>query len=81
MRHFFTPHFQRNYQKLPGEIQEAFDKQFLLLLQNDRHPSLRIKKYDESRNLWQGRVTKGYRFYFELKKDLYIFHEIRSHRD
>ena len=81
MRYSFTPHFQRSYQKLSKEIQRAFDKQFLLFLKNTRHPSLRIKKYNESRNLWQGRVTKSHRFYFEIKKDWYIFHEIQSHND
>ncbi|GEM_PF-2669927 len=53
----FTPHFRRSYQKLPKEIQAAFDKQLVLLLQNLRHPSLRTKKYDEGRDLWQARVT------------------------
>jgi mRNA-degrading endonuclease RelE of RelBE toxin-antitoxin system len=81
MKYSFTPHFQRSYQKLSGEIQKAFDKQFLILLKNSRHPSLRVKKFDESKGIWQGRVTKGYRFYFETKSDLYIFHEIRKHKD
>jgi hypothetical protein len=44
-----TPHFERNYAKAPQQVQRAFDKQSLLLLQNLRHPSLRAKKYDESR--------------------------------
>lgn len=81
MRYYFTPHFQRSYEKLPKEIQKSFDKQLILLLRNGQHPSLRIKKYDESRNLWQGRVTKNYRFYFEVKDTFYIFHEIQSHKD
>lgn len=43
-----TPHFERNYAKAPQQVQRAFDKQSLLLLQNLHHPSLRAKKYDES---------------------------------
>ena len=81
MKASFTPHFQRNYQKLSKKIQAAFDKQLVYLLKNPRHPSLRVKKYDEGRNLWQARVTKNHRFYFEIKKDLYIFHEIDPHKD
>ena len=77
----FTPHFQRNYQKLPKEIQAAFDKQLVLLLQNLRHPSLRAKKYDEARDLWQARVTGSYRCYFEILDNQYTFHEIRVHDD
>jgi len=81
MRIYFTHHFQRNYQKLPKEVQSSFDKQLAYLLKNMRHPSLRAKKYDESRSLWQARVTDSYRFYFEIKGNSYIFHEIRAHKD
>lgn len=81
MKASFTPHFQRNYQKLPKEIRVAFNKQLVLLLQNLRHPSLRTKKYDEGRDLWQARVTGSYRCYFEIKDNQYTFHEIRVHED
>jgi hypothetical protein len=49
-----TPHFERNYAKASQQVQRAFDKQSLRLLQNLHHPSLRAKKYDESRGLWPG---------------------------
>ena len=44
----YSPHFLRNYSKAPADIQRAFEKQALLLVENPRHPSLRTKKYDES---------------------------------
>jgi len=75
----FTPHFVRSYNKASQEIQQAFDKQSLLLLQDLRHPSLRAKKYDESRDLWQARVTGSWRFYFKIVGDTYRLEEIRSH--
>jgi hypothetical protein len=53
----FSKHFLRNYFKAPKAVQEAFDKQSQLLLQNLHHPSLRAKKYDEARDLWQARVN------------------------
>jgi len=40
-----STHFDRRYSKASKEIQAAFDKQSLLLLQNLHHPSLRAKKY------------------------------------
>ena len=40
MRLLFTAHFNRAYNDAPKPIQEAFDKQSLLMLQNLRHPSL-----------------------------------------
>jgi mRNA-degrading endonuclease RelE of RelBE toxin-antitoxin system len=75
----FIPHFIRAYNKAPPEIQRAFDKQSILLLENLRHPSLRAKKYDEGKDRWQARVTKGWRFYFMIKDDTYIIEDIISH--
>ena len=74
-----TTHFERAYSKAPQEIQAAFDKQSLLLLQNLRHPSLRAKKYDEGKDRWQARVTKGWRFYFIIDGDTYILQDIIRH--
>ena len=58
MKLFRSTRFERNYAKAPHQVQRAFDKQSVLLLQNLQHPSLRAKKYDESRNLWQARVNR-----------------------
>ena len=53
-------------------VQEAFDKQSRLLLENFRYPSLQVKKYDEAKGLWQARVTRSWRFYFKIEGDTYI---------
>lgn len=53
----FSKHFLRNYFKAPKAVQKAFDKQSEFLLQDLHHPSLHAKKYDESRGLWQARVS------------------------
>ncbi len=74
-----SPHFVRSYSKAPRKIQQAFDKQSLLLLQNLRHPSLHAKKYDQHQDLWQARVTGSWRFYFKIVGVTYRLEEIRSH--
>jgi hypothetical protein len=74
-----TKHFDRSYGNAPNEIQQAFDKQALLLLQNLRHPSLRAKKYDEGRDRWQARVTLDWRFYFLIEDDIYVLQDITRH--
>ena len=79
MKILYSPHFMRNYNKAPAGIQRAFDKQALLLLQNLKHPSLRTKKYDESQDLWQARITASWRFYFMIEHDLYLMTEIKAH--
>jgi plasmid maintenance system killer protein len=50
-----------------------------LLEQNLRHPSLRAKKYDEARNIWQARVNKDWRFYFLIQDEVYYIIDIIPH--
>jgi plasmid maintenance system killer protein len=71
--------FERSYAKASRQIQRAFDKQSLLLLQNLHHPSLHAKKYDESQSLWQARVNKNWRFYFLIRDDVYYIVDIVPH--
>ena len=62
MRIELTEHFKKSYKAAPLRIRKDFQKQGRFLLQNLRHPSLRAKKYDESKDIWQARVnpdTKG----------------------
>ena len=44
MNHFASPDFWFLYRQLPPEIRDLADKNFELLKQNLRHPSLRLKK-------------------------------------
>ena len=74
-----TTHFERNYAKAPDTVRRAFDKQSFMLLQNLQHPSLRAKKYDESRGLWQARVNKDWRFYFFIQDDAYLIVDVIPH--
>lgn len=63
----------------PVAVRKAFFKQVKLLQQDLRHPSLHAKKYDESRDLWQARVTKDWRFYFTIAGDTYYLVRLRPH--
>jgi len=74
-----TSHFARAYNKAPAQIQQAFDKQAVLLLQNLQHPSLRAKKYNAGEDKWQARVTGSWRFYFRIVDDTYIVTDIIRH--
>ena len=38
--------------------------------------SLRAKKYDASRDIRQGRVNDGWRFYFRIRDDVYILLDV-----
>jgi hypothetical protein len=44
VNHYATPDFWHFYTRLPEEIQRTADKNFLLLKNNPRHPSIRLKQ-------------------------------------
>jgi mRNA-degrading endonuclease RelE of RelBE toxin-antitoxin system len=53
----------------PQNVQRAFEKQLRFLVDNLLYPSLHVKKYDESNDVWQARVNKDWRFYFTIADD------------
>jgi hypothetical protein len=79
MKLLFTGAALKDYIEAGPTGQKAFDKQAKLLRENFRHPSLRTKKYDESRNIWQARVSRDWRFYFVITGDIYLILNLTPH--
>jgi mRNA-degrading endonuclease RelE of RelBE toxin-antitoxin system len=75
----FTERADKDYADLPANIRKAFAKQLRFLLTNFGHPSLHAKKYSESLGIWQGRVTRGWRFYFKIEGDEYVILSVIPH--
>lgn len=75
----FTKTFKKQYQALPKEIQDNFDKKLSLLLEDIFHPSLRSKRIQGTKNRWEGSITMKYRFTFELHGNRAIFRTIGTH--
>ena len=59
MRAVYAKRFVEGYANAPPHVQRAVDRRVALLLENLRHPSLRAKKYDEARDIWQARADGG----------------------
>jgi mRNA-degrading endonuclease RelE of RelBE toxin-antitoxin system len=64
---------------LPEPLRAQVDKQIQFLMENIRHPSLRAKKYDEAREIWQARIDRRYRFYFQVQSDTYVLLAVIPH--
>ena len=78
MRHFASPAFWDAYAKLPNAVRDLADKNYSLLKENPRHPSLRFKKLGQ---FWSVRVGLRYRaLATEADGDLLWFW-IGSHAD
>jgi len=78
MEFYRSESFRRDFKQLTQEIQERAEKQFEILLQNPRHPSLRKKKMKgkwEKMGVYEARVTEGYRFTFQING----FHSVHGH--
>jgi len=69
----------KQYKSLSKQLQKKADKQFSYLIEDFRHPSLKIKKYQGFENLWQGRIDKSYCFYFHVVEPYCIIVSIISH--
>lgn len=79
MRLRLTERLRRSYEAAPPQVRKTFDKQSQPLADNLHHPSLRAKKYDEARGVWQARVNRDWRFYFSIEGDLYTIIGLTPH--
>jgi mRNA-degrading endonuclease RelE of RelBE toxin-antitoxin system len=76
----YTKHFLDCHKKLPHEIKTQFEKQLNFLNENFRHPSLHTKKMSGLKyNIWEARVSHGYRFTFQIENDTIILRKIGTH--
>lgn len=76
----WTKGFAKDYQKLPQLIQKQTDQKLGFLLQDIKHPSLRVRKVkgrkEEIREL---SITMNYRLLFLIQDDTYVLLAIGTH--
>jgi hypothetical protein len=58
LTHRATPDFWFSYRNLPESVQKIADKNYALMQENPRHPSLQLKKVGY---LWSARVSLNHR--------------------
>ena len=58
MKHFANPEFWAEYHSLPANVRELADRNFEVLKENPKHPSLHFKKVAR---YWSVRVGISYR--------------------
>jgi hypothetical protein len=75
----YTERFRRSHARAPAHVRSAFAKQARYLAHDLRHPSLRAKKYDEARDVWQARVDRSWRFYFVIRGNTCLLLDLIPH--
>jgi hypothetical protein len=78
LNHHTTSDFWAMYYQLPQKIQDLADKNYTLLKENPRHPSLHFKKIDD---LWSVRVSKQFRALGFEEPEGIVWFWIGSHQE
>jgi mRNA interferase RelE/StbE len=79
----YKPQFLRDYDRLPQQLQKRLEQKLKLLLDNPRHPSLRVKKIEGIvkgyQNVFEGSINMNYRFLFQVEGDTYVLLRCGTH--
>lgn len=78
VKHFASPDFWFHYRLLPQAIQNIADKNFAVLKENPRHPSIRLKKIGP---LWSARVGISYRALGKHREEGIVWFWIGNHAE
>jgi mRNA-degrading endonuclease RelE of RelBE toxin-antitoxin system len=79
MEPYYSKKFKKDYRSLPKDIQKLADKQLAHLFKNPGHPSLKTKKMQDPREIWEGRINYAYRFTFHWKRKICVLRRIGTH--
>lgn len=71
--------FDKDYSSLSENIKEQADKKLTLMIQNPHHPSLKLKKIRGYPDIWEGRISRSYRFTFQIYGNTYLLRRIGTH--
>jgi mRNA interferase RelE/StbE len=86
MKLAFTSPFKRDFNKLPEAVKRRTETALRLLVSNPHHPSLRIKKVKGEilkgySNIFEGRITRDYCFFFLVETDTYTLLRCGRHEE
>jgi mRNA interferase RelE/StbE len=79
MRFEYTDRFQRAYNDLTDQDAERVKKALRLLVENPRHPSLRVKRVQGTDRIWEARASLSIRLTFEMQGDLIVLRNVGAH--
>ncbi|MBI2829782.1 MAG: hypothetical protein HYX81_01340 [Chloroflexi bacterium] len=79
MEIFFTEQFEEAYEKLTGTEKNSVRKALILLGNNPRHPSLRVKKMQGGRDIWEARCSKKLRMTFQMAGENAVMRNVGEH--
>jgi len=79
MRVARTERFKRTHRKLSRENRDGAGKAIRQLVEDPRHPGLRVRRIEGTRNVWEARVSRSSRLTFKAQGDTYLLRNIGEH--
>jgi len=74
-------HFVKAYTKLPSQVRKQIDKKLLLLAKDPSHPSLRTKRIQGTKQLFESSVNMDVRLIWHYEGDMLIILLDVGHHD
>jgi len=74
-----TEQFEQAYEKLTKAEKRSVRKALTLRGDNPKHPSLRVKKMEGRRNIWEARPSKRLRMTFEMAGEIIFMRNVGEH--
>ena len=74
-----TERFKKAYKKLNQRQRRAVERALSFLVNNIRHPSLRVKKIEGTTGIWEARASRSIRLPFEFRGDTLILRNVGDH--
>ncbi len=71
-----TERFKKSYRKLSPEDKELVKKAIRLLVENPRHPGLRVKRIKGTAGIWEARASQSCRMTFGIRGDTYLLRNV-----
>jgi len=74
-----TERFKRAYKKLDAGQRDAIKKALRLMAESINHPSLRIKRVQFTKDIWEASATMSLRITFSREGDAIILRNCGTH--
>jgi len=71
--------FVRSYKKLDRAIRLQIDKTLQIMVTNPNHPSLRLKKIQGTKNVWEASVNMSIRITLTFSEDTIQIRNVGTH--
>lgn len=79
MEVLFTEQFEQAYEKLTKAEKRSVRKALGLLGDNRKHPSLRVKKMEGGKNIWEARPSTRLRMTFVMAGEIIFMRNVGEH--